>query len=281
MTEPTSLFIQTKNLITQSLTESYYYNSTSIEKNMHRLTYENQKELYDWLLTQSNNTHIMKLIGNFFEYGLGYLKIDYDEALKWYLNAAEKNNTNAINIIASYYIKGRAVQINYSLAINWYERAVALGDCHAMNHLGLIHKRGLGVNKDNPTALKWFKLAADHGSTDALWNIADQYETSQDLRNALKYYTIAYHNYKIIKNKMLCKKKIEHLMRSQDMNIEILQEWIMFKDENKTLKDEIDSLTTELSYRPDGPGYQQAKDEFESLSNKKFTSPSPPPSQPQ
>lgn len=267
MADLDSSLTKTKNLITQSIKEDYYYNNTFIEKSIHRLIYEEQKELYEWLIKQSENSHIMKLIGTYFEFGLGYLKIDYTEALKWYIRAADRKNTNAMNIVASYFIKGKGIGINYVEALNWFQKAVILGDYYAMNNIGLLHKNGLGVNKDNNEALKWFKQASEHGSIDALWNIGILYEMDQNRIEALKYYTIAYHNYKTIKNKTLCKKKIELLMEISDTNIEILQEWILLKDENKTLKDEIEELNTELSYRPEGNGYQQAKDEFESLAH--------------
>jgi len=242
---------------------------------MHRLTYEDQKDLYEWLVARADNSHIMKLIGNYFEFGLGYLKIDYSEALKWYIRAANANNTNAMNIVASYYRKGKATDVNYVEALKWYQKAIIMYDHHAMNNMGLLYKTGLGVPQDNNEALKWFQEASEYGSIDALWNIAELFEKQSDIKNALTYYTHAYHNYKLSKNKLTCKKKIDQLLNTADTSALILQEWITLNDENKTLKTEIEELSTELTYQPPfGPGYQQAKNNFESLAKTLTLSPS-------
>ena len=258
-----SLFSLTLDLIKESLKKDHYYNSNIIEKNIFRFSYEDQKELYEWLIKHSDNGHIMKLIGNFFDAGLGYLKIDYIEALKWYLKAAEKNNSYAMVIIGGYYRKGKGIPIDYKECLNWYLKAADLGDSNAMNNIGLIYKLGIGVDIDFKTAVGWFSRAIKHGSTDAIFNLGEIYDKDGNYQEALKCFTIGYYKYDNLKKKATCKKKIEEIMKNTD--ILVLEDWIRLRDENQLLKDEIEELNTELKYRPDGEGYELAKHEFESL----------------
>ena len=59
--------------------------------------------------------------------GYGVAK-DYEEAMKWYLKAAEQGYANAENIIGELYYYGEGVAQDYEEAMKWYLKAAKQGD---------------------------------------------------------------------------------------------------------------------------------------------------------
>jgi len=60
-------------------------------------------------------------------------------------------------------------------AVKWFEEAAELGNVEAIIDLGVCHVRGLGVPQDFKTAVECFKLALSLGSDDAVFLLAQCY----------------------------------------------------------------------------------------------------------
>jgi len=58
--------------------------------------------------------------------GLG-VRLDYNEAMEWYLKAAKQGNVNAQRNIGGMYQKGHGVEQNYHQAMEWFLKAANQG----------------------------------------------------------------------------------------------------------------------------------------------------------
>lgn len=56
------------------------------------------------------------------------MPLDYTEAARWALLAAQQGNINAQTALASLYETGKGVPLDYVAAYAWYSRAIAGGD---------------------------------------------------------------------------------------------------------------------------------------------------------
>jgi hypothetical protein len=113
----------------------------------------------------------VKLAISYF-YGLG-VKQDYNEAAKWYKEAAIQGSAIAQYNLGLIYYKGDGVPLNYSTAIQWYERAADQGYSLAQYNLGLMYEFGIGTQKNHNTALDWFRRASQNGSIEAKSRLTD------------------------------------------------------------------------------------------------------------
>ena len=89
---------------------------------------------------------------------------DKQEALKWFLLAAEGGNPDAEHVVGLRYELGNGVPQNYALAANWFYKAAQhvpdLGGAgQGRNDLGLLYMDGDAVPKDYVQACMWFILA--------------------------------------------------------------------------------------------------------------------------
>lgn len=76
-------------------------------------------------------------IGNFYEN-----EKNYDEALKWYLLAAENHVSRACWALGDFYENGKAVDKDLSEAKKWYEKAVEYGNSSAQKAVDRLKKKG-------------------------------------------------------------------------------------------------------------------------------------------
>lgn len=96
-------------------------------------------------------------------------------AAKWYLQLAERGNTEAQFRLANLYVNGKGVRRNKVAAARWYGRAAAQGHQAAQNNLGVLHANGWGAVKSDRQALRWFRAAAQAGNADAQSNLGAMY----------------------------------------------------------------------------------------------------------
>lgn len=74
----------------------------------------------------------------------------------WYLDAAKKEDANAMSSIGTLYAKGLGVKREPERAIQWYSKASKNGLPFALCKIGDIYKNGLGVPKDSVKAQHWY-----------------------------------------------------------------------------------------------------------------------------
>jgi hypothetical protein len=108
----------------------------------------------------------MNNIGNLYGEGDGVRK-DEAEAMRWYRQAADKGQVAALLNMASYYEWGRGVRTDQAEATRWYRQAADLGDGDAMEFVGTRYALGVGVTRDCDAAHHWFEKAVAAGNEDA------------------------------------------------------------------------------------------------------------------
>ena len=94
-------------------------------------------------------------------------KFQPEQALTYFLQAAEKGSTEANYHIGDLYYNGNGVGKNFSTAKSYFEKAANQGMAEAQYMLGVMYRNGQGVTKDLGTARDWLQKAAANGSQKA------------------------------------------------------------------------------------------------------------------
>ena len=106
---------------------------------------------------------------------LAYNAQRYDEAMNYFIEAAEKGSANAFNAIATYYYEGHGHERNLQKAAQWFRYAADMGYASAQRNLGDCYLKGEGVMKDSKQALHWYKLAAEKNNVKAMFKVGECY----------------------------------------------------------------------------------------------------------
>jgi TPR repeat protein len=104
----------------------------------------------------------VKLAGCYAE-GRG-VKVNTQEAAKWYRAAAEKGNVAAMCHLGRAYEKGSGVKKNELEALQWYRKAAGQGDAYGEFLLGVAYECGVGVKRDYERAVELYQKSAERGS---------------------------------------------------------------------------------------------------------------------
>ena len=96
----------------------------------------------------------------------------YDEAARWYRQAAEQGDARAQNNLGWLYQNGLGVEQDFAEAERLYRLAAAKGHAAAQNNLGTMFLHGMGLPCDTDSACYWFDLAAQQGLPVARQNVA-------------------------------------------------------------------------------------------------------------
>jgi TPR repeat protein len=119
----------------------------------------------------------------------------YEEAVKWYQQAANDGNAEGMTNLGSMYSNGWGVMADNSAAAKWYLKAAESGSAKAMLYLGIIYQNGSGVNKSLTEAFNWYTKAANAGNAEGMFKLAEMYENGigvdKNLTQALKWYKTA------------------------------------------------------------------------------------------
>ena len=130
---------------------------------------------------------------------------NYEEAIKWFLKAAEKGHTQAQYTLGSCYENGQygsgqSTGTNPAEALKWYRKAVEQGNADAESALGSCYTRGIGVPKNEIEGLKWFRKAGEQEQKDAQLYLGQFYllghgrPGEKDYVEAMKWYRKAAEN---------------------------------------------------------------------------------------
>ena len=124
--------------------------------------------------------------------GVGVPAPDFNEALRWWKEAAKRGYTVSMNNIGLLYASGHGVKQDYAEAFKWWEMAAEHGDAWAMNSIGDLYENGQGVEQSYEQALEWYRRAAEAGDGLALYNLGHLYEegwgVAKDEKAAMTWY---------------------------------------------------------------------------------------------
>ena len=119
-------------------------------------------------------------------------KQSYDEAMRWWKEAAKRGYTVAMNNIGLLYAKGDGVEKDFKQAFDWWHQSAFLGNAWAMNSVGDLYENGLGIGKDLGMAMTWYQSAAEQGDPMAMYNVGLLFEAGKgvdrDLGEALSWF---------------------------------------------------------------------------------------------
>lgn len=88
---------------------------------------------------------------------------NYEEAVRWFRQAADQGNARAQMDMGIDYENGRGVEQDFGQALNWYRKSADQGNMAAEYFLGRLYQNGKGVDKDQAKAREWFQKSADQG----------------------------------------------------------------------------------------------------------------------
>ncbi len=120
-------------------------------------------------LAESGDAWYQTELGLMYHRGQG-VKMNFDEAEKWYRLAAEQGFSKAQANLGVMYGEGHGVTRDYTEAAKWFRRAAEQGNALAQHHLGLLYGTGKGVEQNYAEAYVWESLAAASGHPAAAKN---------------------------------------------------------------------------------------------------------------
>jgi len=145
-------------------------------------------------LVQRGDVRAMNNVGLLWAKGFDG-KQSYEEALRWWNEAARRGYTVAMNNIGLAYANGHGVDPDIKQAFDWWLKSAIGGNAWAMNAVGDCYETGQGVDRDYVIAMTWYQTAADAGDRLAHYNVAALYETGRgidrDYAEALAWYRVA------------------------------------------------------------------------------------------
>lgn len=118
-------------------------------------------------------------LGLMYLYGYGQLKND-DMALKYFIQAADKNYLPAQKLLAHYYLIHAN---NPEQALSWFKKAAALNDVSAQMYVASAYLFGYGVKSNEDIARRYYIDAAKNGNAIAQYTLADNFINSRQSPN--------------------------------------------------------------------------------------------------
>ena len=119
-------------------------------------------------------------------YRLGYAcefgvdrPVDYREAVKWYLKAAEQGHAWSQNRLGDCYANGHGVAKDPGMAVKWYTLSAGNGDKTAQYNLANCYFNGTGVTANRAIAFELYRESAYQGVSNAQYCVAYCYEFGQ------------------------------------------------------------------------------------------------------
>jgi TPR repeat protein len=125
---------------------------------------------------QKGDPRAMNNVGLMWAQGIGVPKADYQEAIRWWKEAARRGYAVSMNNLGLAYANGHGVKQDYAQALKWWEMAAEQGNGWAMNSIGDLYENGLGVAQDYRQALDWYRRAAEAGDGLAMYNLGNFHE---------------------------------------------------------------------------------------------------------
>ncbi len=227
-----------------------------------------------------SDDNITSICSFYYGYYYQYVKKEYDLMKKYYLIAIDKGNSDAMCNLGLYY---ESIEKNYELMNKYYLMAIDKQNSVAMNNLGYYYQN---IDKNYELMKKYYLMAIDKGNSSAMNNLGFYYKKIENNYELMdKYYLMA------IKNNIniiyIIKNIINELMIYNNKNPNQIKNilTIIFNYDNreindymydiykdvilKTIKETLNEnkeqklIIEDLKYRPDGVGYQEAKEDFE------------------
>ncbi|PKK65620.1 kinase-like protein [Rhizophagus irregularis] len=141
----------------------------------------NSKEIYNWLLSNNNNTSNQNDSNSLFLFGyFNYLGIEtnenHEKAFNLFINASKKNQILAQYYVGICYLYGRGTLKNEKLAFEYFEKVANKDYTAGQIFLGCCYEDGIGIKKDLKMAFYWYEKAANNENIIAIYNLGICYK---------------------------------------------------------------------------------------------------------
>lgn len=121
-----------------------------------------------------------------------YSKKNYKKAWKWYLKAADANDSEGQYYVGVFYLNGLHVKKNTHMAIKYFEKSANQKYENASLALAELYINGTGVQKDEKKALKLLTTVAEKGNAKAQYKLGQFYQmgvvVNKDVMQAAHWY---------------------------------------------------------------------------------------------
>ncbi|MEH6632160.1 MAG: tetratricopeptide repeat protein [Halopseudomonas aestusnigri] len=179
-----SLFLLSFNL---SYADDYLEGVEAFEQGDHALA------LSFWLpLAENGDAKAQYSIGKLYETADLDGGPKYQEAIKWYIKAADQGITAAQNNLGRLFTQGLGVEEDRAKAVTYWQLAAQSKHAMAQYNLGLAYFRGEGVEQNLEQAVFWFHQSANNGVGGAQYALGEVYRLGlsvpKDLMEAKKWY---------------------------------------------------------------------------------------------
>lgn len=127
--------------------------------------------------SDAGNETASYLLGHLYKTGNGVTQSDR-LAIPYFLRSAQAGNPNAQVEMALIYFHGSDeadVDRDYQEAARWFDQAALQRNAEAQYYLGLMHRQGLGMNRDRTEGLRWFMLSANKAFVPTFLELASIY----------------------------------------------------------------------------------------------------------
>lgn len=111
-----------------------------------------------------------------------YQRKNYKKAWKWYLKAAEAEDSTGQYFVGLFYNEGLHVTKNTHLALKYFEKAAEQGRIEAIMAIANCYHAGIGYSKDMTKAIEYYTKAANADNADAQYKLAILFQTGDSVR---------------------------------------------------------------------------------------------------
>lgn len=136
--------------------------------------------------SEHGDTDAQLKLGYIYENGIG-VSADFQEALSWYMKAAEQGDSNGQYNVGMMYrdsFYSEIIDQDHKEAVKWLSKAAEQGHAAAQYFLGDMYLKGNGVKQNKYTAFEWFKKAADSGEALAILDLKSEFGITEDSEEA-------------------------------------------------------------------------------------------------
>ncbi len=139
------------------------------------------------------NREAQNRAGNFYYSGEYNIPQNFELALYWFNEAANRGHSASRLQVAKMLQEGEGTQPDKAAAAQWYELLADEGNLVALNNLAMMYKNGDGVPQDDEKAYYYMFTAATYGDPLAHFNLGKLFEqgsgqTKVDLNEAESWY---------------------------------------------------------------------------------------------
>ncbi len=131
-------------------------------------------------------------LGKKYYYGEHGSYVDYEEAVRWYQEAAKLSHADGQFWLGLCYMRGEGVVRDDKQATSWFHKSAENGNVDAQYRLGECYYKGIGVKQSFETAISWLAKAAKHSNAKACYLLGECYENGTgcvaDKKLAKQYY---------------------------------------------------------------------------------------------